>query len=264
MNTPIPPKRLTWLLSCNIILTIILGIGILKMLEVTQKKYIVAFKEGIKIEEIKNLKTELNIFLTKNDTSQVRKLEAQIKSKENDLKESGEGVTFYFIVILMILAGGLGGVLCNLRGFFMQFRKDDGGFPATLEIPYYVRPFLGAGAGLFVYFVANFLITSITVTYVATNIPFQGMVSFMALAILAGFGSLEFFERLKETALSLFGQKAEKDKWQKLEELYALWKKEVISLEEFNTEKAKILASNIDINSFSFDQETGQTENLSK
>lgn len=264
MNTPITPRRLTWLFSSNIILTIALGIGILNMLEITQKEYIKAFKESIIEEEIKKLKIELNFYQIKNDSIQVGRLESKIDAKEKELVNPGEGVTFYFIVILMILAGGLGGVLCNLRGFFMQFRKDDGGFPATLEIPYYVRPFLGAGAGLFIYFVANFLITSITVTYIATNIPFQGMVSFMALAILAGFGSLEFFERLKETALSLFGQKAEKEKWQKIEDLYALWKREVISEEEFKTEKAKILASNIDVNSFSFDNESDQIENISK
>lgn len=264
MNTPISQKRLIWLVSSNIILTIILGLGILKMLEVRQKEYIIAFKEGIKKVEIQNLKTELDIYKQKNDTAQVKKLEAQIANKQQELNDSHEGVTFYSIVVLMILAGGLGGVLCNLRGFFIQFRKDEGGFPPNLEVPYYVRPFMGAGAGLFIYFVANFLITSITVTYEATNIPFQGMVSFMALAILAGFGSLEFFQRLKETALSLFGQKAEKDKWQKIEDLYALYKKGVISEDEFNVEKAKLLASNVDVNSFSLDQATDLRVNLSK
>ena len=159
MNNPIPPKRLIWLLSSNIILTIILGIVIVERLEITQKEYIIAFKEGVKQEEIKKLKTELNFYQVKNDSIQAGRLEAKIIAKEKMLQETGEGVTFYSIVILMILAGGFGGVLCNLRGFFIQFRKDDGGFPATLEIPYYVRPFLGAGAGLFIYFVANFLIT---------------------------------------------------------------------------------------------------------
>lgn len=250
MNTPIAQKKLTLLVSSNILLTIILGLGILKMLQVTQEEYITAFKEGIKKVEIENLKTELDIYKQKNDTTQVKKLETQIVIRQQGLDDSHEGVTFYIIVVLMILAGGLGGVLCNLRGFFMQFRKDEGGFPKNLEVPYYVRPFMGAGAGLFIYFVANFLITSITVTYEATNIPFQGMVSFMALAILAGFGSLEFFQRLKETALSLFGQKAEKDKWQKIEDLYALWKKGVISEEEFNVEKAKLVASSIDVETY--------------
>ncbi|HLO55500.1 MAG TPA: hypothetical protein VK169_14495 [Saprospiraceae bacterium] len=243
MNTPIPPKRLTWLLSSNIILTIVLGIVLLHMLKITQHEYIKDLKKRTIEAEIKKLNTELDSFKIKNDLILVNRLESKIIAKEKVLQESGDGVTFYLIVILMILAGSLGGVLCNLRGFFIQFRKDDGGFPATLEIPYYVRSFLGAGAGLFIYFVSNFLITSITVTYVATNIPFQGMVSFMALAILAGFGSLEFFERLKETALSLFGQKAEKEKWQKIEDLYALMKREVISKEEYVVEKAKILAS---------------------
>jgi hypothetical protein len=234
------------------------------MLKLTQHEYIIDLKKRTIEEVIKKLNTELDSFKIKNDLIQVNRLESKIIAKEKVLQETGEGVTFYSIVVLMILAGGLGGVLCNLRGFFIQFRKDEGGFPLNLEVPYYVRPFMGAGAGLFIYFVANFLITSITVTYEATNIPFQGMVSFMALAILAGFGSLEFFQRLKETALSLFGQKAEKDKWQKIEDLYALNKKGVISEHEFNVEKAKLLVSNIDVNSFSFDQATDLKENLSK
>jgi cation transport ATPase len=167
---------------------------------------------------------------------------AQYKEKEEREKEQLEkGVTFYLIVLLMLISGALGGILCNLRGFFMHYREVDGYFPANLEIPYYVRPFMGGGAGIFVYFVANFLITSLTTEYKATNVPFQGMVSFVALAILAGFGSLEFFQRLKETALTTFGQKAEKDRWQKIEDLYALNKKGVLTDDEFTHEKKELL-----------------------
>jgi hypothetical protein len=243
MGTPKNSMQPTMLLSLNLIATIMLGIGLLCTLEVTQNKYI----EAIKIEKsIKRLTNDLNLFKEKNDTLQVRKLEEQIKSEESSLESPETVVTFYDIVILMLIAGGLGGILCNLRGFFMQFRKDEGGLPIHLVIPYYVRPFMGAGAGLFIYFVTNFLITSITVTYVATSVPFQGMVTFIALAILAGFGSMEFFQRLKETALSLFGQKPERDKWEKIEDLYALMKKGVISETEYNAEKEKLLASSTD------------------
>lgn len=163
-------------------------------------------------------------------------------AKQDAAETVATGLSFYDILLMMLLAGGLGGVLCNLRGFFMHFRGGDNkSFPAHLEVPYYTRAFMGAGAGLFVYFVANFLIASITIQYVAMDVPFQGMVSFIALAMLAGFGSLEFFQRMKETALSLFGQKAEKSKWERIEELYALYKKEVLTKEEFEAEKAKIL-----------------------
>lgn len=251
MGTPKNSMHPTMLLILNLIVTIMLGIGLICSLKVTQQKYINAKKIEKIEEDIKKLTTNLNLYFAKNDTLQVRKLEEQINSKELSLESPENGVTFYNIVILMIIAGGLGGVLCNLRGFFMQFRKNEGGFPIHLVIPYYVRPFMGAGAGLFIYFVANFLITSITVTYVATNVPFQGMVSFIALAILAGFGSMEFFQRLKETALSLFGQKAERDKWEKIEDLYALMKKGVIGEDEYKAEKEKLLASSTDEESLS-------------
>ncbi len=163
--------------------------------------------------------------------------------------ENSGGVTFLDIVLLMLIAGALGGVLCNLRGFFMHFRDEQKQFPANLEVPYYVRIFMGAGAGLFVYFVINFLISSTTAQYLATNVPFQGMVTYLALAMLAGFGSLEFFQRLKETARTLFGQKAEKTKWEKIDELYSLHKKGILSETEFNELKAQILKDAGDIES---------------
>jgi hypothetical protein len=70
-------------------------------------------------------------------------------------------VDYYDIIILMLLAGALGGVLCNLRGVFVNYRRD-GEIPERLIVPYMVRPFTAAICGLFVYFVASMLVTSIT------------------------------------------------------------------------------------------------------
>ena len=141
---------------------------------------------------------------------------------------------------MMLLAGGLGGVLCNLRGFFEHFR-DEKKFPAELMIPYLIRPFSAAVCGLFIFFVLNLLVTSITIDAMAEGIPFQGMVSYLSLAILAGFGSQEFMERLKATAKTLFGEKQRKSNAEQLDEWYKLFKSDVISQEEYNAKKAELL-----------------------
>jgi hypothetical protein len=261
-------KRLVFLIGTNLALTMLIGWGLTQKLHKTQADYIRSSSEassnqpsdenpgkpgqnrvGVDTPQMNGLvdtlkgdrakQTELNRPNEK-DTAKAGKQETKGKHNEKEVKS---GVTFYDIILLMILAGSLGGLLCNLRGFFMHFQSEQRSFPGNLEIPYYVRILLGGGAGLFIYFVANFMISSVTMEYRATHVPFNGMVSFIALAILAGFGSLEFFQRLKETARALFGQKAEKSKWERIEELYGLHKKGVISEDEFKKLKDDLIAA---------------------
>lgn len=249
MEPPLPTPRLRGLLAFNFLTTVGLAAWLLLLLGAAEGKINAAPREKDKTETAAPGQTTPPPDTTpaaRQDTSgqagagqdTTGKAGAKAETQENALT----GLSFYDILLMMLLAGGLGGVLCNLRGFFMHYRGGDNkSFPEHLEVPYYTRAFMGAGAGLFVYFVANFLIASITIQYVAKDVPFQGMVSFIALAMLAGFGSLEFFQRMKETALSLFGQKAEKSKWERIEELQLLIVKKVLTEEEFQVEKAKIL-----------------------
>ena len=188
-------------------------------------------------------KEEKRTTTTVKPTGTEEKKEKEVEQSNNTTNKSKTGIGFLVVIYLMLLSGGMGGVLCNLRGFFIHFRSAEASFPDNLEIPYYVRPFMSAGAGLFIYFVVNFLVTSISIEYTINDVPFQALVSFVALAMLAGFGSLEFFQRLKETAMALFGQKAEKDRWQRLEELHKLFKAEILSQVEYDKEKEKILNS---------------------
>lgn len=250
MEPPLPTPRLRLLLAFNFLTTVGLAAWLLLLLGAADRKMNAAPREKDRTETAAPGQTPPAA--ARPDTTPAARQDtsgragqdttAQAGAKAETQESAPTGLTFYDILLMMLLAGGLGGVLCNLRGFFMHYRGGDNkSFPEHLEVPYYTRAFMGAGAGLFVYFVANFLIASITIQYVAKDVPFQGMVSFIALAMLAGFGSLEFFQRLKETALSLFGQKAEKSKWERIEELYALYKKEVLTKEEFEAEKAKIL-----------------------
>ncbi len=120
----------------------------------------------------------------------------------NELKE-----IMLCVLLLMLFSGVLGGSLSNLRGFFYHYLYD-GFFPKAKEIPYYVRPIMGALTGLFMFFVGSFF--NSTMSY-NSNIPLwvtmTGSIPSLAFAFLAGFASLELMSRLKQIAESLFGYK---------------------------------------------------------
>jgi hypothetical protein len=250
-------RNLYAFIAINLLACIVLGYWLLIKLHDAESKYLELRKAQILKEAASKITSldgqkEVKLTVAQIDSLQLAWQTVKLSNKTPIEIRQGyqEGVTFHEIVYLMLLAGSLGGVLCNLRGLFMHYRSETQSFPTHLQIPYYTRAFLGGGAGIFVYFVASFLITSVSPVYVATDVSFQGMVSFIALSMLAGFGSLEFFQRLKETALATFGQKPELDKWQRIEELYGLMKKEVLSPEEYLAQKSKILEGGVDYEVF--------------
>ncbi|MCK4790900.1 MAG: hypothetical protein KAV87_44600, partial [Desulfobacteraceae bacterium] len=109
-------------------------------------------------------------------------------------------------LITMTFAGAAGSTLCNLRGRF-KYSREDSGFPRRLEIPFYIRPFSGALTGLFTFFVASLLVSSLSLD--ASNqswTSLAGRIPFIAVALLAGFAAQEFLKRLKEVAKTLFSQ----------------------------------------------------------
>ena len=150
-------------------------------------------------------------------------------------------VSFFDILLLMLISGALGGVLCNLRGIFVYYR-DEGGLPQDYAIPYIVRPFTAGVCGLFIYFVLSMVITSITMTPVVEGIGFQGTVSYIALAIVAGFGAQEFMERLKEVAITLFGIRRERSAVQNLRDWKRLNDQGLITEDQFNNLRDQALA----------------------
>lgn len=145
-------------------------------------------------------------------------------------------VDFFDILLLMLIAGALGGVLCNLRGIFVYYR-DEGGLPGDYIVPYLVRPFTAGVCGLFIYFVLSMVVTSITLVPVADGIGFQGTVSYIALAIVAGFGAQEFMERLKEVAITLFGIRRERSAVQKLRDWKRMKDLGLITEEQYNAQR---------------------------
>jgi hypothetical protein len=120
--------------------------------------------------------------------------------------------------LVMALAGGLGGALCNLRGIFMyssgearargRSLQDAPEFPETLLTPYYVRLAIGPCVGLAALLVASLAFTPFSES--AAAVPGWDNLAiayrYMGLAFLAGFASKEFMQALKNTAEGLFGQ----------------------------------------------------------
>lgn len=151
---------------------------------------------------------------------------------------------FFDILVLMLIAGALGGILCNLRGIFVYYR-DEGELPRDLHVPYLVRPFTGAICGVFIYFVASFVITSVTLTPMVEGIGFQGLVTYVGFAILSGFGSQEFMERLKAVVVTFFGERANEVMVQRLRQVYHLREKGVINDAEFEKLKDQVISENL-------------------
>ena len=121
----------------------------------------------------------------------------------------------------VMVAGFLGGMMCNLSGLFTQLveeRKDPdlpprGKFPSYLELPFYIRPWIGLITGFVVFFIGNLL------TIPVGNEPnkyswqeLEGRWPFIAIAILAGFGAQDVVERVKKTVQTLFSTEYEQPK----------------------------------------------------
>lgn len=107
-------------------------------------------------------------------------------------------------LVTLAVAGAAGGALCNLRGVFRWY-TEKGGFPREYAVPFYTRPLMGALTGLFTFFVASLVVSSLSVdASQASWETLSGRISFIGLALLAGFAAREFMERLKEVAKTLF------------------------------------------------------------
>ena len=113
------------------------------------------------------------------------------------------------VMFTLFLAGALGGTLCNLRAIFKYYVKE-GTLPRNFYVPFSVRPWMGGCAGLVTFFVLSFLNTALGGTEEPLG-TFEGRVPYFGLALLAGFGSQEFLERLKEVAKTTFSEPRESD-----------------------------------------------------
>jgi hypothetical protein len=76
-------------------------------------------------------------------------------------------------------------------------------------VPFVIRPFMGATMGLFVFFLGSFINSALSDVSTQSWATLPGRLSYIGLALLAGFGSQEFMERLKEVAKTTFSERIE-------------------------------------------------------
>jgi hypothetical protein len=104
-------------------------------------------------------------------------------------------------------AGGVGGAACNLRGIFEYYMENEK-LPASYFEPYGVRPWMGACSGLIAFFVLSFLNTALSDSNSMAWTTFPGRIPYIGISLLAGFGSHEFMERVKEIVKTTFSVSA--------------------------------------------------------
>lgn len=158
-----------------------------------------------------------------------------------------------FTLLTLLAAGGLGGVLCNLRGIF-KYHRARGYFPERFKTPFIIRPWMGAVVGLLTFFVASLLNSALSNAASYSWQTLSGRIPFVGLAVIAGFGSQEFMERMKEVAKTLF-QEAGPEEAPVLVEQIATWngtawvlKDPAQKLDKVGQEELIILMGNLLVN----------------
>ena len=117
--------------------------------------------------------------------------------------QSDLGRAFIMTLGLMFSAGAMGGCLYNFRGLTKHSAEED--YAEGYNLSYYLRPVAGGVSGLMAFFLL--LGGALTLNIGATSMSWatlQGRMPYVALAILAGYGSHEFMLKLKDLAESVF------------------------------------------------------------
>jgi hypothetical protein len=112
---------------------------------------------------------------------------------------------FVMTIVLMFVAGVIGGCLYNFRGLTKHASLQD--YAANYNLSYYLRPLSGGSSGLIVFF----LLLGGAITFGVDSpgagsswTTLTGRMPYIAFALLAGYGSQEFMTKLKDLADSLF------------------------------------------------------------
>jgi hypothetical protein len=115
--------------------------------------------------------------------------------------------TFIYTMALMFCAGALGGCLYNFRGLTKHSQHGD--YHECYSLSYYLRPLSAGVSGLMVFFLL--LGGALTLNVGNQSQPDQaawqslvGRMPYVALSLLAGYGSQEFMMKLKDLAETLF------------------------------------------------------------
>jgi hypothetical protein len=128
----------------------------------------------------------------------------------NDPQTPVLAATFVYTMGLMFCAGALGGCLYNFRGLTKHSQLGD--FDARYSLSYYLRPLSAGVSGLMVFFLLlggalTLNVGNQTQTDQSAWLSLVGRMPYVALSLLAGYGSQEFVMKLKDLAETLFALK---------------------------------------------------------
>lgn len=129
-------------------------------------------------------------------------------SASSEMENGADQKTYIFIMTLaiMFVAGALGGCLYGFRGLIKHSAGND--FLDSYNLSYYLRPFAGGVSGLIAFFllIGGALTLSNPGTGTATAAWYTdlGRMPYIAVCLLAGFGSHEFMLKMKDLTESLF------------------------------------------------------------
>jgi hypothetical protein len=106
-------------------------------------------------------------------------------------------------MVFMFVAGVLGGCLYSLRGLTKHTSAND--YSANYDLSYYLRPISSGICGLMVFFLLLGGALTLNIGGTGTGgMTFAGRMPYIALSLLAGYGSQEFMLKMKDVADSIF------------------------------------------------------------
>lgn len=124
---------------------------------------------------------------------------------EDATPRMGEGFPLPPIITLMLFAGAIGGCLYNMRGIMKHGTR--GRFDTNFAVTYYLSPLSGAISGLIVVVLLMGGVLTLGLGTEARQSVFDEpgrLMPFVAIAIIAGYGSTQFKRKLDELADTLF------------------------------------------------------------
>ena len=114
-----------------------------------------------------------------------------------------EGVKLLVVSALMFFSGALGGSLYNFRGLTKHLKNQD--FKKRYITTYHIRPISAGICGILVFIFLLGGVMTLTLGTDTTNwSENSSILPFVAIAILAGFGSNEFLKKVKDIIATMF------------------------------------------------------------
>ena len=106
------------------------------------------------------------------------------------------------MIVMVLASGAIGGCLYNFRGLTKHVQDRD--FFPRYALSYRLRPFSGALCGLFVFALVYGGVLTLTLDRSEAVMDHRSAILYVAIALLAGYGSHEFLRKVKDINRTLF------------------------------------------------------------